>query len=153
MLFHLHRLEAPFQRCILLNIFAVFVEGGCANHLDFATGQGGLEDIRRVHGALCIAGAHEIVHLINEEDNIAVLFYLFNQALDAAFKLAAELRACNERGQVKQVQLLISQPRGHLTVCHAQREALRNGGFANARLADEAGGCFFVRRQRICTTR
>ena len=64
---------------------------------------------------------------------------LLNQPLDAALKLAAELRARDKRGQVEQVKLLVCKAGRHLSMRHAQCKALRDGGFANAGLADEAG--------------
>ena len=39
---HLYRLEAPFQRRILFDVLAVFIEGGGADDLDFPTGKRGL---------------------------------------------------------------------------------------------------------------
>ena len=79
------------------------------------------------------------MHLVNDQDDIAGLADLLDQALHAAFKLAAELGAGHQRRQVKEVDLLIPQLEGHLTRGDALGQTLGNGGLAHARLTDEAG--------------
>ena len=64
-------LEAPLQRRVLLDVLAVLGEGGGADDLDLAPGEGGLEDVGGVHAALGVARADKVVHLVYHEDDVA----------------------------------------------------------------------------------
>ena len=134
-----HRLETALQSGVLFDMLAVLVEGGGADYLDLAPAEGGLKDIGGVHAALGVAGAHDVVHLVDDKDHVAGLADLLDEALHAAFKLAPELGARHQRRQVKEIDLLIPQLEGHLSGGNALGQTLGNGGFAHARLADEAG--------------
>ena len=79
------------------------------------------------------------MHLVNNEDYIALLADLLDKSLHAAFKLASELRSGDQRRQVKKIDLLTAKLIWHLIERYALGKPLRNGGFADARLADKAG--------------
>ena len=66
-----HRLEAALQGGVLFDILPVFVECRRADDLDLAPGEGGLEDIGRVHRALGVPRADEVVHLVDDENDVA----------------------------------------------------------------------------------
>ena len=99
-LVHCHWLEAALQSRILFDVAAVLVKGGGTDDLDLAPGQSRLEDVGRIHRALGIAGAHQAVDLVDEEDHIASLLDIFHQALDPAFKLTTELGTSHQSGEV-----------------------------------------------------
>ena len=65
-LLDLHRLEPALQGGILLYKLTILGKSGSADHLNFAARERRLQDICRVHGALTVAGAHQIVHLVDE---------------------------------------------------------------------------------------
>ena len=65
-------LEAALEGGVLLDVFAVLVEGGCADGAQAAAGEGGLEHVAGVHGSLGRARADEGVQLVDEEDDLAV---------------------------------------------------------------------------------
>ena len=134
-----HRLEAALERGVLFDILAVLLEGGRADDLDVAARERGLQDVRGVHRAFRVARADDVVHLVDDKDDVAELFDLVDQALHAAFELAAELRARNERGQVKQMHFLVAHLERDAPLVDAHRKAFRHGGLADARLADQAG--------------
>ena len=136
---HPHGLEPALQRLVLLDILAVLVEGGGTDDLDLAAGEGGLQDVARIHGTLALTGGGNGVDLVNEQDDVARRLDLAQQALDPLLELAAELGTCHKAGQVEQEDLLILQPCRHLPLGNALRNALGNGGLANARLTNEAG--------------
>ena len=69
-----HGLEAAFQRSILLDVFAVFIQGGGADAMQFATRQHRLEHVAGVHGPLGLAGPDDGVQLIDEQDDLALRF-------------------------------------------------------------------------------
>ena len=67
-LVHLHRLEAPLQGGVALDVLAVLVERGRADRLQLAAGERRLEDVGRVDRALGRAGADQRMQLVDEED-------------------------------------------------------------------------------------
>ena len=136
---HGHRLEAALQSGILLDVLAVLVEGGGAHHADLASGQGGLEDIGGVHGALGGAGAHDGVQLVDEQDHVAGLFHLVDGLFDALFKFTPVLGAGHHARQIQRKNALIQQLLRHVGGSDALRQPLGDGGLADAGLADEHG--------------
>ncbi|MPN32606.1 hypothetical protein SDC9_180086 [bioreactor metagenome] len=92
------------------------------------------------------------MNFIDEQNNVARGLDLADEALDAAFKLPAELCARNQRRQIKQVDLFVHQPAGHVTLGNAQRNALGNGRFANARLTNQTGVVFLPAAQDLHRT-
>ena len=78
--------------------------------------------------------------LVDEQDDVACGLDLAQQALDPLLELAAELGACHKAGEVQQIDLLILQRRrAPCPSAMRSRNALGNGGLANARLTNEAG--------------
>ena len=138
-LLDLHRLEPALQGGILLYKLTILGKSSSADHLNFAARERRLQDIRRVHGALTVAGAHQIVHLVNEQNNIALGLHLVHQTLDPALKLATKLGAGHQCGQVQQIDLFVCQARRHLPLSNANGQPLGNGSLTHARLADQAG--------------
>ena len=132
-------LEAALKSGVLFNIFTVFDEGRRADDLNFPAREGRLQNIRGVHRAFRVAGSDQVVHLVDKQNNVALGLHLVHESLDAALKLAAELRARDESRQVKQMNLFLAQTGRHISRCNAQGKALGNGRLADARLADKAG--------------
>ena len=138
-LLHHDRLETPLQGGVLLNVLAVLGESGGANDLNLAPAQGGLENVGGVHGALGVAGAHDVVHLVDDQDDVAQLLDLLDETLHAALKLAAELGARHQGGEIQQVDLLVQQLVGYVPLVDLLGQPLRNGGLAHAGLTDQTG--------------
>ena len=134
-----HRLEAALESGVLLDVLAVFLERRCADNLQVAARERGLEDVRGVRRALGRAGADERVHLVDKEDHVAGFRHLVDRIADALLEVAAVFRAGHHAGQVKGNDPLAAQELRHLAGGDFQRKALRDRGFAHARLADQAG--------------
>ena len=132
-------LEAALKGGVLLDVLAVFGEGGGADDLYLAAAERGLEDVGGVHAALRVPRADQVVHLVYHQDDVARLAYLLDEALHAALELAAELRAGHQRGEVEEVYLLVAQLIGHGPRGDALGQALGDGRLAHAGLADQAG--------------
>ncbi|CAN4003274.1 Malate-2H(+)/Na(+)-lactate antiporter, partial [Dysosmobacter welbionis] len=115
-LVHRHRLEPPLQSGVLLDGLAVLVEGGGANHLDLAPGEGGFQDVGGVHAALGVAGAHNVVNLVDHQNNVPQALHLVDKALHPALELAPELGAGHQSCQIQQVDLLVPQLEGHVAL-------------------------------------
>ena len=71
-LFHQHRLEAALEGRVFFDMLAVFVQGGGADHVQLAARQHRLEHVAGVHGAFGRARADHGVHLIHEQDDLAL---------------------------------------------------------------------------------
>ena len=120
-------------------MLAVLGKGCRADDLDFASGERGFKNVCRIHAALGITCSDDVMHLVNDKNDIALLAYLLNKPLHAAFKLASELCACNKCGEVKQIDLLIAQLIRHLVEGNALRKPLGDRRLADTGLADETG--------------
>ena len=67
-----HRLEAPRERRVLLDVLAVLVERGGADAVQLAARQRRLQHVGGVHRAFGLAGADQRVHLVDEQDDLAL---------------------------------------------------------------------------------
>ena len=115
-------LEATFERGILFDVLAVFVERGRADAVQLATRQRGLEHVAGIHRAFGLAGADHRVNLVNEQDGLAfVLSELFQHGLQALFELAAVLGAGQQRSHVERQHALALQAVRHFAVDDALR--------------------------------
>ena len=66
-----HGLEAAFERGVLFDVLAVFVERGGADAVQLAARQHGLQQIAGVHGAFGLARADHGVQLVDEQNDLA----------------------------------------------------------------------------------
>ena len=133
----LHRLEPALQRGVLLDVLAVLVEGGGADGLQLAAGQLRLEDLGGVDGALGGTRTDQRVQLVDEQDDVAAGVDLLEHLLQAFLEVTAVAAARHQRTQVKRVELLVLQRLGDLAVHDGLRQALDDGGLADAGLADQ----------------
>ena len=133
-----HRLEAAFQRRVLLNILAVFVQRGRADQVQLAPGQHGLEQVARVHGAFGLARAHDGVQLVDEEQNPAFALGDFLQhGLQPLLKFAPVFGAGDQAAHVQTEHGAILQAVRHVPSDNPLSQPFGNGGFTNAGLADQ----------------
>src|SRR5690606_12971599 len=110
-----------------------------ADEPQLAAGQHGLEHVARVHGALAARpGADDGVQLVDEGDDLAVGGGdLLEHGLEPLLELAAVLRARDHAREVERDEPLVLERLGHVTGHDALREALDDGGLADAGLTDE----------------
>ena len=130
-----HDLESAFQGFIFLKVFLVLVEGCGTDAAKIATGQCGLEDVGGIHRAAALAGTHQCVNLVDEQDNLALcLGNLVDNRLEAFLKLALVLGTGNQGTHVERVDLFLLQVLGHVAAHDALRQSLDDGGLACAGL-------------------
>jgi hypothetical protein len=135
-----HRLEAALERLVLLDVLAVLVEGGRADAAQLAAGEGRLEHVGGVLGALGLAGADEGVELVDEEDDLAVGgLDLLEHGLEALLEFAAVLGAGDQGGEVELHELAVLEALGDVAGGDAQGDALGDRGLADAGVADQHG--------------
>ena len=133
-----HRLEAPLERRVLLDVLAVLVERRRADRAQLAAGEHRLEQVRRVDGALGRARADDRVQLVDEEDDLALgVLDLGEHGLDPLLELAAVLRAGEERADVERPDALALEPLGHVAGDDPLREPLDDRGLPHSGVADQ----------------
>ena len=133
-----HLLEPALERGVLLDVLAVLVERGRADHAQLAAGEHRLDHVAGVHRALGAAGADDRVQLVDERDDLAGgVGDLLEHGLQPLLELAAVLRPGEHRADVERDQALVLQALGHVAVGDAPGEALDDGGLADAGLADQ----------------
>ena len=134
-----NRLETTLQRSVLFDVLAVFIQSCCTDDLDLAAAESRLQNIGGVYGALSGACADNGVQLIDEKDDVAVLFSLLHYLLDTVFKFAAVLSTGYHAGKIQREQLFVQQLFRHFALCNFLSQSLGNGRLANTGLTDKTG--------------
>ena len=135
--FYADGLQPAFQGRVALDIFAVVVQGGGADALDFAAGQGGFEDVGGVHGAFGGAGADQGVDFVDEQDAVAGVFDFLDDFFEAFLELAAVFGAGHQGAHIQGNQALALQGVGDVAGGYLLGHSLDDGGFADAGFADQ----------------
>ena len=130
-------LKSSLQGGIFFNMLAVFVERRCADALDFTAGQRRFEDVGSVDRAFGCAGSDNRMQLVDEEQNISVLFDLVHDGFDALFKLAAVFRARDHQRQIERNQFFLAQIVGNIAANDRLRKPFDNRCFSDPGLADQ----------------
>ena len=133
-----HRLEAALERGVLLDVLAVLVERGGADAVELAAREHRLEQVAGVGRAFGLAGADDVVDLVDEQDDAALaLLDLVEHRLQALLELAAVLGAGEQRAHVEREDAALLEPLGDVAAHDALGQALDDRGLADARLADQ----------------
>ena len=135
-----YRLEAPFERRVLLDMLAVLVRRGGANRAQLPAGQRRLEQVPGVNGAIARTGADQGMHLVNEENDRALgVLHLLDDAFDALLELAAELGAGQQRPDVERQHSLAEQRLRDGLGSNALRQPLGDSGLPDTGRTDQDG--------------
>src|SRR5437867_9896635 len=134
---HDHRLEAPFERAILLDVLTVLVERRRTDALQLAARESGLQHIARVNRSLGGTRAHKRVQLVDEENDALVLGDLVHHCLQPLLELAAVLRAGDHGRHVQRQDAMIAERLRALAVGDQLSEPLDDRRLAHPRLANE----------------
>src|SRR5262249_28809056 len=138
-----HRLETALQGGVFFDVFAVFIERGGADAMQFTAGQHRLEQIARVHRAFRFAGADDRVQFVDKENDRTLRFLHFLEyGFQAFLEFAAILRAGDESAHIERHNLFVLEPLRHVAADDARGQSLDNGRFADTGLADEYGVVF-----------
>ncbi len=133
-----HRLEAPGERRILLDVAAVLVGGGGADAAQLAARQGRLQHVGGVHRPFRLAGADQRVQFVDEDDDLAGRgLDLLQYGLQPFLELAAVFGAGDHRAEIERQQALVLQALRHVAIDDAQRQPLDDRGLADAGLPDQ----------------
>ena len=134
---HLYRLETAFQRCVFLDVLAVFVHRGRADTLQFATTQRGLDDVRCVHRAFGRSCSDDGVQFVNEKNDGLGTADFVHYGFDALFELAAVFCSGDHQRQIECDHASVAQQFGHVAVCNLLSQSFGNGRLADACFADQ----------------
>ena len=85
----------------------VFIQGSRPNRLQFTPRQGWLQNIGGIDGPFSTPSTNQGMQLINEEDDMIIDLNLFNNLLQAVFKLTTILGASNQLTHVEDHQTLV----------------------------------------------
>jgi len=131
-------LETALERRVFFDVFAILVQGRGAHAMQFAARQRRLQHVARIHGTLGLAGTDHGVQFVDEENDLTFLLgQIIEHGLEAFLEFTAKLRAGDECAQVERQNPLVAQALRHFAVDDALRQALDDGGFAHAGLADQ----------------
>src|ERR1700730_12822523 len=104
-----HGLEATLERSVLLDIFAVLVERGRTDAMQFAAREHRLEQVRRlprIPRSFSRARTDDGLQLVDEQNYFAFGFLnFFQDGLEPFFELAAEFGARYQRSAAEPYQL------------------------------------------------
>ncbi|VBC46625.1 Protein of uncharacterised function (DUF3170) [Burkholderia pseudomallei] len=133
----LHRLEAPRERRVLLEILLVFAPRGGRDRAQLAARERGLQQVRRVGRARRAARADQRVRFVDEQhDGRLRRADLGDHALEPLLEFALHARARLQHAEVEAEQRRAAQRRRHVAFGDPQREPFDDGRLAHARLAD-----------------
>ena len=147
--FHHDFLEATFQRSILFNVLAVFVQRRGTNALDFATRKGWLEHVGRVQRPAGTPCTYNGVDFVDEEDDIRRLLQLVHHGLHALFELPAVFGPGHQRSHVQGDNALVEQHTADLLLHDAEGQPFCNGALAHTGLTHQDGVVLFAAAQNL----
>jgi len=139
-LFDQHRLEAPFQGGIFFDVLAELVDGRRAHTVQFAPGQSRFEDIRSVHRSTRGPGADQGVHLVDEQQHLALLLGDFlDDIFQPVLELATVLGAGDQGAHIQGEQTLALKALGHVAFYQTPGQTFGHGRLAHPGQTDENG--------------
>jgi hypothetical protein len=100
---HRHRPEARCQRRTFFDILAVFVERGGADAMELAARERRLEHVRGVDRAFGLAGTHQRMQLVGEQDHVSGGGELLQRRLEP-LDLGALLAGAKYRGRCAEIK-------------------------------------------------
>ena len=98
---YLYLLETSLQSAILLYALLEFVCGGGTYALKLSTCKGRLQDVGSIHRTFCITSSHDGMYLINEDDDVRIVFQFCTDGTNPLFKLSAVLGACHHASHIQ----------------------------------------------------
>ena len=136
-------LEASLEGGVFFDVFAIFVERGGADGVQFAASELRFEHIGGVGGAFGCARADDGMELVDKEDDLALGGgHFFQEGFEPVFELAAEFGAGDHGADVHRNDAFVLEGFGHVAGDDASGESLDDGGLADAWFADEDGIVF-----------
>ena len=106
--------------------------------MQFTTGKGGFNQVRRIHCAVTFACTYKGVHFIDEQDHLASGFgHLSQNRLQAFLKITAIFSTGNQGPHVQRQQAFTTQRFRYIPIHNAQGQTLGNCGFTHTWLTNQ----------------
>ncbi len=135
---HHNGLKTTLQGRIFFDVFAVFVQSGCADAVQLAPCKHRLQEVACVHAAFGFAGAYDGVQFVDEKQHTAVLFFDFVQnGFQSFFEFAAVFCTRDKRAHVEGKDVFVLKSFRHVAADDTLRQSFRYCRFADARFADK----------------
>ncbi len=132
------RLEAAFERGVLLDVLAVFVQCRRADAMELTARQRRLQHIGGVHCAFRLAGADQCVQFVDEQNySLGARGDFLQYRLQSLLEFAAVFAAGQERAEIERQQLLVFEALRHVAIDDALRQPLDDRRLADPGLADQ----------------
>ena len=132
------RLETAFQSSVFLDIFAVFIQGGGADAVQFATRQHGFEQVAGIHRTFRSARADHGMELINKQNDAAVgTGNFFQHSFQTFLEFAAVFGARDQGPHIEGNDPFVFQIFRHIAANDPHGQAFHDGGFAHTGFADQ----------------
>ena len=93
--FHDDFLETTFKCSVFLDTLTVLVEGRSTDALQLSSSQSRFHHVGCIHLSCLIACTYEVVYLINEYDNVWILFEFVDDGTHTFLKLSSVFRSCH----------------------------------------------------------
>ena len=134
---HIHLLESALESGVLLHVLLVLLQRRRADHTQLATRQHRLQQVSGVHGAVGLAGSQQQVHLIDEQDDLALaVLHLVHHRLQTLLELATVLGSGDQRSQIQRDQTHVKRL-GNVALHDSVRQTFHDGGLSHSRLTDQ----------------
>ena len=133
-------LEPALEGGVLFYVLSVLVESRRPYAVKFSAGEGGLQHVRGVHGAVGGTRSHHGVYLVYEEDCFPFRLGDFPEhGLEPFFELPPVLGSGHQRPDVEGDELFVPESLGNVRIHYALGETLDYGGLSDAGLSYENG--------------
>ena len=133
-----HHLKTAFQRLVFFEVLAILVEGGCADGAQFAAGESGFQNVRRIHCAFRSARAHERMDFVDEQNDLSIRFGDFpDDSFQPVLEFAAVFGARDERAHIERDQPLVLEPFRYIALHDANGQTFRNRRFPDPGFPDQ----------------
>ena len=137
---HEYRLETALEGRVLFDVLLIFIERGSANAMQLAARKRGLQEIARIHRAFGFARADQRVHLVDEENDMALgAFHFIEHAFQPLLEFASIFGARDQAAHVERHQRPVLQRIRHIAIRDPEREPFGNRCLADAGFADQHG--------------
>ena len=108
-----------------------------------ATGQRRFHDVGGIHAARGTSCADDGVYLVDENDDVGVVLYFFEQAANTLFKLSAILRSGHHSRHIQAHNALVKEHGRRFALGDELSQPLNDGTFAHTRFANDDGIVLF----------
>jgi len=137
-LFHQDRLKAAFERGVLFDVLAVFIQGGGTDAVELPPRQHGFEHVAGIHRSFGPARTYNGMEFVDEQNDPPFRFLdLLEDRFEALFELTAVLGTGHQRSHIEGVNGFAFETFRNVTRHNSLRQPFHHRRLADSRLTDE----------------